>query len=78
MDAVWFSTLPHSSPAPGRVVVFSYPDDVWHIAYILSVEEKGFYVYEWNYHKCQKDKRFISWDDPAISSFFAPEGSDSS
>lgn len=76
MDAVWFSTMPHSRPAVGRVVVFNY-SNVWHVAYILSIEEEGFTVYEWNFHKCKKDTRFISWDDPHISSFFAPEGSDS-
>ncbi len=72
MDAVWFATLPHSMPAPGNVVVMSYPDDVWHIAYILSVSEDGFTVYEWNYHHGKKDTRLVPWDDPAIYSFFDP------
>ncbi len=77
MDAVWFASLPHSTPAPGRVVVFNY-SGIYHVAYILSVTEEGFTVYEWNYHHCQKDTRFISWNDPHIASFFAPEGFDSS
>ncbi len=72
MDAKWFAGLPHSSPAVGNVVVMQYPNDVWHIAYILSMSEEGFTVFEYNYHHGKKDTRVIAWNDPAIYSFFAP------
>lgn len=71
MDAIYFSGMPHSMPAPGRVVVMNY-SGVWHVAYVLSISEDGFTIYEWNFHACQKDTRFIDWNDPHIESFFAP------
>lgn len=71
VDAVYFATMPHNTPAAGRVAVFDY-SGTFHVAYILSIEEKGFWIYEWNFKKCQKDTRFIDWNDPHIESFFAP------
>ncbi len=72
MDAIWFGTLPHSMPAVGRVAVFNY-SGLWHVAYILQLSDDGFWVYEWNFHKCEKGTRFVYWNDPSIAMFWAPE-----
>ncbi len=78
MDAYFFSTLPRSTMAPGRVAIFYYPStDQWHVAYVISLGDDGFYVAEGNYHHCASDRRFIPYGDPALVGFW-DSGFDSS
>ncbi len=71
MDAVWFATLPRSTPAVGRVAIFNY-SGVYHVAYIESLGDTGFTVREANFKPCEKDRRFIEWNDDALVGFWAP------
>ncbi len=74
MNASDFAGLPHSTPAPGRVAIFHYENNVWHVAYVLSVSEEGFTVFEYNFHKNKKDTRFVSWSDDSIYGFWDADG----
>ncbi len=72
VDAKWYEDFKHTIPSVGGVVVFEYKNNVSHVAYIESLENEGFYVYEWNFHPCEKGRRFVYWNDPAIRSFWRP------
>lgn len=72
MDAVWFATLPRSSPAVGRVAIFDY-SGVYHVAYVAEIGEDGFKVYEANFSRCAKGTRFIKWSgDNHLVGFWSP------
>ncbi len=71
MDAVWFSTLPRSTIAPGRVAIFDY-NGIWHVAYVTSLGDNSFTVAEGNFHKCVSDRREIDYNDPHLVGFWAP------
>jgi len=63
------SLLPNSPPGVGGVVILQYPH-ASHVAVILSFEETGIWIVEWNYIPCQKTERLLPWNDPHIVGFF--------
>lgn len=72
VDAIWFKDFPKVTPAVGRVAVFYYPTSgEYHVAYISSIQGDGFTVKEANYHHCQEDTRFVSWQDSHIVGFWS-------
>lgn len=76
VDARFYATLPHSTPAEGGVAVLYYPNSApeyrWHVAIIESLGEKGMVVSECGYKSGKCTKRFIPWNAPEIWSFFQP------
>ncbi len=69
VDAVWFQSFGFRvPPAVGRIALLQY-GEVSHVAVISAITTNGFEVREANFHKCQKDTRFIQWDSPEIVGF---------
>ena len=72
LDAKWFVNFPKTTPAAGTVAIFMYPT-TFHVAYVLSVENDGYWVFEGNWEPCKIAKRFIPWDnDPHLVGFWSP------
>ncbi len=69
VDAKWFGGFPRTTIAPGRVAIFDY-EGVWHVAYILSLEQDHFTVAEGNFHKCKEDQRNVDYNDPHLVGFW--------
>lgn len=59
----------NSTPKEGGVVLFSYPKTD-HAAYITSLDADGMWIEEANYKRCQRTKRWISYNDPFIRGFW--------
>lgn len=63
---------PNTYAFEGAVAIFDY-DGVKHLAYIEKFNERTFTVREANYKKCHMGFREVSYNDPAIVGFWAPE-----
>lgn len=61
--------LPGGQVKVGGVAIFIYPSGLKHIAYIESISEEGFTVFEANYEPCKLGKRFVKWEDKSLIGF---------
>ena len=59
---------PNTTVAVGTIAIFKYTT-THHIAYVKSIEEKGFLIQETNFKECQYGERFIKWNDPYLEGF---------
>jgi len=57
-------------PVFGDVAIFNY-SGIGHVGITKGVSPngRGFFVEDFNYRKCQKLERFVSFDDPALRGF---------
>lgn len=73
VDAQWFKDFPKTPPSVGGVAVFYYPtSNQYHVGYITELRDDGFVLKEANFTHCQKDTRFVSWEDSRLIGFWHP------
>ena len=59
---------PNTEAFIGSVAVFQY--NLPHVAYVVDMDETGFWVSEANYEPCKVGTRFIKWNDPKLVGFW--------
>lgn len=64
--------IPNHTPQVGVIAIFMY-GKTKHIAEVIELTEKGFYIFEGNYTPCKIGKRFITWNDKHLKGFFMPD-----
>lgn len=60
--------IPNATPQAGGLALFQYTNTS-HVAYVIVLQEEGFWVWEGNYRECEKTARFVEWDDPFLVGF---------
>ena len=72
VDATYFQSFKHQTPARNGLVLLSYKSGLDHVAVIKDFQEDGLLVVEGNYKPCQMTTRLIKWSDPNLRGFWSP------
>lgn len=60
----------NTTPSNGIVILFEYPNEVYHAALIKFILLGGVYIQETNYESCAFTERFVPFDDQYIRGFY--------
>lgn len=62
--------IPNTAPFVGAVALFSYPKGN-HATLVRKAELNGFWAYGGNFKNCEKEDRFVRWDDPRLKGYWS-------
>lgn len=57
-------------PQIGALALFRFSNNVYHVAYVVDIQEEAFYIKQSNKIKCKYSEEWIRWDNPFLIGFW--------